>query len=277
MDALSRLLGASGPAPHWGNLGAWRGTKSHAAVQQPYNEAANRLAQLHASALDLTAADRLLELGSGSGASIRLWATYGVRDVISIDKAAITLPTDIVRFDTFKHRAIRSSFDEPWPDLPLVDAVVSVDALYHARVLSEILHKIAKQLRPMGRWAITTLQLSPDLSYVAQATLAVQLRACGIAWAGVWHASFAAEGSTQQTDIFQQAGLRLNRADDLTETVLVGYAHALEQRAKKLTLLKSLHPAWWKLTLTARLCRTLVASGKVRYVLIAGDKPSAES
>ncbi|MEO6699211.1 MAG: methyltransferase domain-containing protein [Paraperlucidibaca sp.] len=277
MDALSRLLGATGATPHWGNLGAWRMDNGQLSAQQPYNEAAQRLAQLHASALDLAAGARLLELGSGSGASLRLWATYGVREVISMDKSATLLPADISDLNGFTHRAIHTSFDEPWPDLPLVDAVVSVDALYHARQLSEVLLKIAEQLTPQGRWAVTTLQLNADLSRRAQTILRTQLRACGIAWNGVWQASFAPADTTQQIGIFQQAGLRVSRVDDLSESVLMGFATAIEYREKQLSRIDRLHPAWWKLSLTARLCRSLVASGKVRYVLIVGDKSSVDS
>ena len=268
MDAQTRLLGATGSAPHWGNLGAWIKEDNQLNPDQPYNEAANRLALLHAAAVGLNGCDSLLELGAGAGASLRLWASHGVRNIITIDQAVTTLPVELNGLGV-NHRGIQADFDAPWSELPLVNVIIAVDALYHARSLSSSLSNIAAQLTPQGRWALSTLQVNTDLTRSQKAQLKTQLRACGIAWSGVWHQSFS---SVEPSSIFENAGLAVQRIDDLTESVLVGFALAIAHRKKGLSLSDKLHPAWWKLSLTARLCRSLVASGKVRYVLISGEK-----
>lgn len=143
-----------------------------------------------------------------------------------------------------------------------VDAVIAVDALYHARDFAAVLQRIGQHLTPSGRWAMTTLEINPALSGTEKRALALQLRACRIAWAGVWHGS---------TDIFHAAGLQISGVEDLSEAVLSGFAEAIGHRAKAVRWIDTCHPAWVKLSLTARLCRHLVNSGKVRYVLISGN------
>lgn len=273
MDMQSRLLGATGPAPHWANLGAWISADGLLQPSQPYNDAANRLAQLHATAVGLNERDSLLELGAGTGASLRLWANYGVRNIITIDQAVTELPAELEKLGV-NHHGMQANFDAPWPALPLVGAVIAVDALYHARSLDSSLSNIAAQLAPQGRWALSTLQIDAELSRSQKTQLKAQLLACGIAWSGVWHQSFASIDSltTELPSIFANAGLAVQRIDDLTESVFAGFALAIKHRKKHLSLSDKLHPAWWKLSLTARLCRSLVASGKLRYVLISGEK-----
>ena len=268
MDTQSRILGAAGPTPHWANLGAWISEDGQLSPDQSYNEAANRLALLHAAAVGLNERDNLLELGAGAGASLRLWASHGVRNVITIDQAVTTFPTELQALGV-NHRGIQADFDAPWSELPLVDVIIAIDALYHARSLSSSLSNIAAQLTPQGRWALTTLQIDADLTRSQEVQLKAQLLACGIAWSGVWHQSFA---SVEQTSTFEYAGLAIQRTDDLTESVLAGFTLAIAHRKQSLLLSDKLHPAWWKLSLTARLCRSLFASGKVRYVLISGEK-----
>lgn len=281
MDAQSRLLGAHGEAPHWGNLGAWRLN----AVDESYNEAACRLAQWHAEAIALCDSDRLLELGAGSGASLRLWARYGVREVITLDRGQTRLPAELAgkqgqrisspneplpieQEQLFHHRGICTGFDDVWPALTPVDAVICVDALYHARALVDVLSKIAQQLTAQGRWAITLIHIDSRLTRAEQFRLRAQLHACGMAWTGLWHSA------SIHTDcsLFQQAGLSVQRVDDLTHAVLSGFADAIAHRRRQLTPSQRCQPTWWKLSLTARLCRSLVASGTVRYVLVAGTK-----
>lgn len=268
MDTQSRILGAADPAPHWANLGAWISEDGQLSSDQPYNEAANRLALLHAAAVDLNERDNLLELGAGAGASLRLWANHGVRNIITIDQAVTTLPAELQGLGV-NHRGIQADFDAPWSKLPLVDVIIAIDALYHARSLSSSLSNIAAQLTPQGRWALTTLQIDADLTRSQEVQLKAQLLACGIAWSGVWHQSFS---NVEPSNLFENSGLAIHCINDLTESVLVGFAFAIRQRKQDLPLSDKLHPAWWKLSLTARLCRSLVASGKLRYVLISGEK-----
>ncbi|REH40457.1 methyltransferase family protein [Paraperlucidibaca baekdonensis] len=255
MDTQSRLLGAQGPGPYWGNLGDWRASfdTPQLDVTQAYAEAARRLAYQHARAIDLAAPDQLLELGAGQGASLALWAELGIDSVITMDRQ---------RARHAGSRHIACAFDAPWPALPLVDAVIAVDALYHARDFAAVLQRIGQHLMPSGRWAMTTLEINPALSGTEKRALALQLRACRIAWAGVWHGS---------TDIFHAAGLQISGVEDLSEAVLSGFAEAIGHRAKAVRWIDTCHPAWVKLSLTARLCRHLVNSGKVRYVLISGN------
>ena len=268
MDAQSRLLGAAGPAPHWGNLGAWISEDNQLSPIQPYNEAASRLALLHAAAVGLNEHDNLLELGAGTGASLRLWASHGVRNIITIDQALTTLPVELRKLGV-SHQSIQADFDAPWSSLPLVDVIIAVDALYHVRSLDSSLRNIATQLTPQGRWAISTLQVNTDLTRSQKAQIKTQLIACGIAWSGVCHQSFS---NLEPPSIFKQVGLNVQRIDDLTKSVLAGFALAIAHRELGLSPSNKLHPAWWKLSLTARLCRSLVASDKVRYVLISGEK-----
>ena len=159
MDTQSRLLGAVGPAPHWSNLGAWISEDNQLSSDQPYNEAANRLALLHAAAVGINERNSLLELGAGAGASLRLWASHGVRNIITIDQALTTLPAEFKGLGV-NHRGIQADFDAPWSELPLVDVIIAVDALYHARSFGSSLGNIAAQLTPQGRWALSTLHIA---------------------------------------------------------------------------------------------------------------------
>ena len=262
MDAQSRLLGARWP--YWGNLGYWH------SPSQAYDDAARTLAELHAKAIGLCQHDRLLELGSGNGASAHLWASYGVRELISLDRIRPQhlsgLPAGV------RHQVLMASFEDPWLLAAPFDAIICVDALYHARCLDAVLAKIAAALHAQGRWALTTLHIEPHLSAVERVTIGTQLRLCGIAWPALWQAPWPATRDEISDGSFAQAGLVLSRAEDISAAVLMGFAEAIAHRGSRLSWRQRAHPAWWKLEMTARLCRSLIISGKVRYVLLSGIK-----
>lgn len=252
-------------ADGWSNLGCWP-------VDAPgigYREACRQLALRVGAAAGLTAGDAVIDLGCGRGASLALWSeAFGVRQVTGLERqpdcvAAIRagalppLPAiHVGRFDRL-----------PLPaGLPLqaFDAALCVDAAYHADSLTAFAACAGATLKPGGRLAFTTLTLSAAgaaLPGWPRRRLLALLALAGIPAASVRAAPLL-------TAELARTGFAAITVTTLDTEVLAGFAAWVAQRRSRLDWRQRLTPGWRKISLTARLCHYLHASGLVHYSLI---------
>lgn len=256
--AIATRLLSDGDSPwSWANLGLWqRG-------QADYATAARHLARRHGELAGLQPHWHVLDAGCGQGASLLLWqSAFGVRALTALECQTACLE----RLRGGPWHTLDSRFDS----LPLPaglapasqDAVLCVDAAYHARGLTDFAAFAAAALKPGGVLVFSTL---------VQAD-----RALG-SWPSRW--GLAAAGippGSQRTWTQLQRDLAANGLtlvdtqwldDPDTGTVLQGFADFVPRRAQALTRAQRLGAGWLKIWLTGRLCGRLAAQGTLRYGL----------
>lgn len=280
-DIATVLLGAT-TQPPWSNLGCWPadaapgnrsdGSDADNSGDSEYDRACRRLALRHAEAVSLHADDRLLDLGCGPGASLRLWQeAFGVRHMTALERrpACVTALRELSLPGL--ERVHQADFDRlPLPgDLPAAgaDVAICVDAAYHARSLRDFTAFAAAAVRPGGRLAFTTLAATPAWHAAAagQRLLTRQL----LALAGIPAASLTDHQGIEEVlraTGWAPAGMR--EQDD----VLAGFADFAGRRGALLPWRQRLRPGWRKIALTAGLCRRLQREGLVSYVLVTARR-----
>lgn len=254
------LAGAEGDA-RWNNLGYWR-------AGDDYTAACRALARLHAEAISLGANDRLLELACGHGAALELW-----RDEFSVtDCHALEVRNDCIsairrRDPARADRVVQGRFDRPLPDtLPRdCDALICVDAVYHADSLDAFLKCAASVLKENGRIAFTTLVAEQNSPVDPVTALLLNL-------AHIPPASRPTRPVLEQC--LQARGFQNVAVTDISEPVLSGFASWVRQCHNRLTLMQRLRPEWLKIEMSARLCRRLIGSKSWNYVLVSARRYS---
>lgn len=254
----------------WRNLGLWPLAPQENAARADYRHAAAALARTVGEAAALTAGDSVLEFACGHGAGLALWREeFGVAEAIGMDcqrDCIAALPAG---------QGVYGRFDVlPLPDgigAGSHDAVLCVDAAYHATSLAAFAAVAASALRPGGRLAFTTLMASDRLADkpasrrrgLLHLLAAAKIPAESLADAATLRATLA---STGFTDI---------RVQQLDAAVLTGFAKYIERRTRELPWRSRLRPAWFKIRLTAALCRQVQAQGLLHYVLVSARSTSA--
>ena len=255
------LAGPDGDG-RWNNLGYWKNARN-------YTEACRALAELHGVAAGLTASQRLLELACGHGAALNVW-----RDRFNVEQiAALEYRPDCISHIRSSGRLDAASvltgrFDEPldalFTGLPF-DAVVCVDAAYHARSLAAFVAAVESVLAEQGVLVFTTLVLT-------NAQSAGWLGNRLLNAAGVSLASVMTESNLRQAVAAQ--GLDVTALEDISDAVFPGFADWVARRSGTLSWRKKYSAAWLKIAVTARWCRRLAADESLRYMLVSVRRPA---
>lgn len=246
----------------WANLGDWTATSN-------YSQACRQLALRVGSAAGLQPGDRVLDLACGEGASLCLWPeVFGVTRVTGLEYQARCVERILRQPPARLEAILQGRFDE-WPapaalQAQVFDAVLCVDAAYHASSLAAFAGFAAQLLRPQGRLAFTTLLADapwPDgFSPQRLAMARAGIPAASVLTASELQATLAQQG-------FADISLQL-----LDTEVLLGFADFVRRRAAKLPLRRKLGAGWLKIQATAWLCRQVYRSGSLHYGLVSATR-----
>ena len=255
------LAGPDGDG-RWNNLGYWKSA-------QNYTEACRALAELHGVAAGLTASHRLLELACGYGAALGVWC--GHFNVSQI--AVLEYRPDCVRYIRSLRQptvdsVLMGRFDKPLDVLfpgPSFDAVICVDAAYHASSLAAFIAAAESVLAEQGVLVFSTLVL-------ADARPAGWLNDVLSSAAGIPPASLVTESSLRQTVAAQ--GLLVTVVEDISDAVFAGLADWVAGRSHHLNWRQKYSAGWFKIAATAHCCRRLAVSNTLRYVLVTVRRPA---
>lgn len=244
----------------WRNLGDWSATIH-------YREAAEALAVRVGMAADLKNGMSVLDLACGYGASLLLWQRkFGVTYVACLElqgaciqaMQALSAPTCTIAQGRFDQLPL----PEPLTQTPF-DAVVCIDAAYHARSLRALAAVANSALRDGGRIAFTTLAINEKRDALPLG-LSLALRGAGIHRASLLTA-------TGITSTLEREGFQNISVEPIGESVLAGFAHYVTHREQALSWRQRISPGWLKIKATGRLCDYLAKSGHLNYVLVHAD------
>ena len=259
----AKLLGDSSELA-WSNLGYW------SATAQTYPEACRALADHLAHSVQLSTSDRVLDLGCGQGASVLHWQQhYQVKHIQAVELQAECVQRIQARFLEPQHIHCQSFLNlKHIPFANSFDVVFCIDAAYHS-VLNSFLSAVSPVLNSKGRFAFHYLILSPkflNLNAVEKIQLALLLKAADV----------NLKMLPNQTELQQQlaqAGFEHIQIQDISEAVLGGFAHYIQQQT---TAQQPVEQATafdvMKIRLTAKLCQKLAAQGVVQYVQVSAQK-----
>lgn len=245
----------------WSNLGDWSACNDYA-------QACQQLACRAAEAVQLTAHDRVLDLGCGQGASVLLWLNHFKVENVS----AVELQPSHVAHIQQHIPQLQQLMTESFLNLNALafefkfDVLLCIDAAYHSD-LNLFLSSCKSVLNSNGRLAFHYLILTEKfntLTPLQQRKYRYLLKAADI---DLLHLSDQA-GTVNK---LQQQGFQQIKIDNLSKAVLHGFAlywqrqRAIPQSAH-LTLLQKVD--FWKIDMTAKLCAKLYQEGVIDYVQI---------
>lgn len=265
------LLDADMASPAWTNLGCWQ--RSDGSPLTHYAEAAEALATRVGVAAITPPGQCVADLGCGHGASLLLWQRqFAATQIIGIElQAACVEDWQAHARDGISLHQGR--FDQlPLPEtvsalLPATgcDAVVCVDAAYHADSLGAFAAVAQKLLRPQGRLAFTTVLRPERSSLVSQLKQRLMTRLSGIP-----PASFASADELERTlTRLSFGGIRIEYLDS---EVLQGFADFVARRATELPRAQRRSLAWLKIAATAAMCQHWFGRQELHYVLISAKR-----
>jgi SAM-dependent methyltransferase len=250
------LAGPEGDG-RWSNLGYWKNARN-------YTEACCALAEIHGVAAGLMASHGLLEPACGYGAALDVW-----RDRFNVSQiSALEYRPDCVRhIRSLGHPAIDAvqtgRFDKPLDALfpgSSFDAVICVDAAYHASSLAAFIAAAESVLAEQGVLVFSTLVLAGARppGWLGNALLNA---------AGISPASLRTEAALRQVVAAQ--GLLVMSVEDISDGVFAGFADWVARRSRNLTWSEKYSAAWLKIAIAAHWCRRLAAGKSLRYVLVS--------
>ncbi len=265
----SHLLGQPQHGLGWSNLGYWHNTND-------YVVACKQLAERIGLAAQLKPDDRVLELACGQGASLHYWhSRFQVQQLYALE-----LQQTLVQYiKHVKPAALQLITQGRFDQLPLpelleqqiqqkgFDALLCVDAAYHASSLYDFARVAQHCLRPDGRLALSTLTL--DAQWLQASRWQQHMYRQLLNAADVPMASVCTPEQIQQQ--LGSLGFVNIQVQHLDSEVLEGFANFVSQRSASLSLKEKLQPAWLKIAMTARLCGFLKQQGLVHYSVISAQ------
>ena len=265
----SHLLGQPAGSLNWSNLGYWHNTHD-------YTTACQQLAKQVGLAAQLQADDRVLELACGQGASLAFWPQcFHIRQLYALELQAAL----VQRIQQQPSAALQLIAQGRFDHLPLpqpienqltrqkFDAVLCVDAAYHASSFADFASVVRHCLQPHGRVAFSTLTL--DKEWLSASTWQRHIHQQLLKAADVPLASvLTAEQIQQQLAALGFINIRITHMDN---AVLAGFAYFVQQRAMQLALKEKLQPEWLKIAITGRLCRYLERQRLMHYSIISAQ------
>ncbi|MBK0063468.1 MULTISPECIES: SAM-dependent methyltransferase [unclassified Acinetobacter] len=242
----------------WSNLGYWKNTTD-------YKNACCQLADQLAKAVQLTATDRLLDLGCGQGASLQHWIeNYHVQNISAVEIQANHIQLIQQKLPQLQHIQRGSFLDlNQFYFRQLFDVILCIDAAYHSD-LNLFLNAVQPILNGQGRLGFHYLVLSEkwqQLSVLQKQKYNYLLKAADVDL----HQLDSLQMTRQQ---LEQHGFRQIEIVDLTEFVLGGFAGFIASNKSK----KNRDLAQLKIQTTAKLCDYLNKEGVVRYMQISAVK-----
>ena len=265
------LLADNMAHPAWTNLGCWQ--RRDGSKLTSYVMAAEELAS-RVGAGALTTPHRLVvDLGCGHGASLQLWQqAFAAASVIGVERQAACVDS-WQSSSQAKHSLYQGRFDQlPLPDaiaqaIPNTgcDAVVCVDAAYHAESLGAFAAVAQRLLRTQGQLAFTTVLLPKQsglLQYI-QTQMVAKLT-------GIPAASLVTASQLQST--LSRLGFGDIQIEYLDQEVLHGFAEFVQQRSTQLSMADKRSIAWLKIAATAAISRHWFNSSSMHYVLVSAKR-----
>lgn len=215
----------------------------------------------------ITPGDRVLSVGCGAGAELRLWAeAFGAAEVVGIearqplvDLARQVAPAALVRLGS------ATALAELGLGEGRFDRVLCVDAAYHFEPRRAFLKQALRLLRPGGRLACCDLVASRAPTRWRASALSVAARACGLPG--------APPGEAMLRDLWCDAGFEAPGLTRLDEPVLGGFADFVRRHEARIGRAR-FSRAWQRPALTARMIGPARAAG-LGYVLLAARRPAS--
>ncbi|NWK73346.1 methyltransferase domain-containing protein [Acinetobacter sp. SwsAc6] len=251
----------------WSNLGYWQ------AVDDPYPQACQALADRLAQSLKLQANDQVLDLGCGQGASILHWHTqYQVASIkaVELQEACVQriqnllnskhIPTSNIEIFADSFLNLNSIFPKK-----CFDVVMCIDAAYHSN-LNSFLLSTTSVLNSKGRLGFHYLIVDEkflNLNAMQQLRYRALLKA-----ADVDIRKLPTANSLQEN--LKQFEFKNVQIENISMQVFSGFAQYAHHVLNSNMTAQGL--AQFKIQMTAKLCRTLFEEGLVHYVQVSASK-----
>lgn len=252
----TKLLGDSSELA-WSNLGFWQN-------QASYIVACEKLADHLAQSIHLNSKDRVLDLGSGYGASLLHWQKkYHVYDIESVE-----LQEQCVNHITKYFKQTIPVYCDSYLNLKKIpfqkkfDAMVCIDSAYHSP-LNLFLEAINAVLNSNARIGFHYLMLSEQWTKKTQFQkyeYALLLKAVDIQIKNL-------NSRAEIVDHLHDFKFKNIKITDLSKPVFWGFSKYIEEHfdssENNLDILK--------IKMTAKLCRKLFEDGLIQYVLVTAQ------
>ena len=240
----------------WSNLGYWNNTSS-------YPEACCQLADQLAQAISLNSQDHLLDLGCGQGASLLHWQQHYHIQYL----AAVELQKQCVDHIQEHIQNLEAIYCQSFLNLTIIpsskkfDAVLCIDAAYHSP-LNLFLDSVSCVLSVQGRLGFHYLIWSEkwkDSSLLQKQQYRWLLKSADV------HLENLLDEEQLKMMLKQHAFIDME-VQDFSEPVLHGFSNYFDSILKAQKMKHDLD--YFKIQMTAKLCKKLYQDGLVRYVQI---------
>jgi cyclopropane fatty-acyl-phospholipid synthase-like methyltransferase len=262
------LLAGPGGDARWYNLGFWHDTRD-------YTAACVAMARLHGRTANLLPGQAVLELGCGRGAALSIWRNeFGLKRISALDMRAQCVSSLERHQPAPAEPIVQGRFDRPLPAIlarQRYDAVVCIDAAYHATSLPEFAACASSVLRAGGILVFSTLT---DTGTGA-ARWRTRLRDAALRLAGVPAESIMTQPALQS--VLQQHGLVEIEIRDIGAHVFAGFHAWVCRRHRELTARQRTSLAWTRIRITAWLCQYVAHHMLLDYVLVSARRTRQRS